>query len=111
MGLRFRRSFKLAPGVRMNFGSGGVSWSVGPRGAKVNFSNRGVYGSTSAFGFSSRQRLDSGSANRGTRAAQVTYLHVEASVSPEGFVVLTKADGTQVTGEVYEKALKQQPFC
>jgi hypothetical protein len=38
----------------------------------------------------------------------VTYLNVDASVSPDGLVVLTKADGTEVTGEVYVKALKQQ---
>jgi hypothetical protein len=108
MGLRFRRSFKLAPGIRMNLGSGGVSWSVGPRGAKVNFSRRGVYGTSSAFGLSSRQRLDSGNSTRKAPSAPVTYLHVDASVSPEGLVILTKADGTQVTGETYVKALKQQ---
>ncbi len=32
---RFRRSFKLLPGVRINLGKRGVSASVGPRGAKV----------------------------------------------------------------------------
>ncbi|MFN3790142.1 DUF4236 domain-containing protein [Massilia sp.] len=29
MGLRFRKSFKLAPGVRLNVGSSGMSWSLG----------------------------------------------------------------------------------
>jgi hypothetical protein len=37
MGLRFRKSFKLPPGVRLNVGSGGMSWSLGPRGASVSY--------------------------------------------------------------------------
>lgn len=35
MAIRFRRSFKVAPGVRVNISKGGVSTSIGPRGAKV----------------------------------------------------------------------------
>jgi len=35
MGLRFRRSIKLLPGVRLNFSKSGVSTSVGVRGAHV----------------------------------------------------------------------------
>jgi hypothetical protein len=43
MGWRFRRSVKIAPGVRLNFGKSGVtSWSVGGRGARVTFGKRGV---------------------------------------------------------------------
>jgi hypothetical protein len=43
MGWRFRRSIKLAPGVRVNFGSSGVSSvSVGRRGARVTIGKRGV---------------------------------------------------------------------
>jgi hypothetical protein len=38
----FRRSVKIAPGVRWNFGTRGSSWSIGPRGFKLNFSKRGV---------------------------------------------------------------------
>jgi hypothetical protein len=43
MTLRFRKSFKLAPGVRLNVGSSGMSWTVGPRGASVNIGKRGAY--------------------------------------------------------------------
>lgn len=34
---RFRRSVKIAPGVRLNFSKSGVSTSVGTRGARVTF--------------------------------------------------------------------------
>lgn len=44
MGLRFRRSIKILPGVRLNFSGRGVSTTVGRPGASVNISKRGVRG-------------------------------------------------------------------
>jgi hypothetical protein len=41
MGLRFRRSVKLLPGVRLNFGKRGASVSVGVRGAHVTYGPTG----------------------------------------------------------------------
>jgi hypothetical protein len=41
MGLRFRRTVRIAPGVRLNFSKSGVSTSVGPRGAKYTIGPRG----------------------------------------------------------------------
>jgi hypothetical protein len=41
MGLGFRKSFKLAPGVRLNLGRRSAGVSVGPRGAKVSANTRG----------------------------------------------------------------------
>ncbi len=42
MGLRFRKSFKIAPGVRVNVSTRGTSLSVGKRGLTTNISRRGV---------------------------------------------------------------------
>ncbi len=42
MGLRFRRSIRLLPGVRLNFSRSGISTSLGGHGATVNLSHRGV---------------------------------------------------------------------
>lgn len=42
MPIRFRKTIKVAPGVRLNLGKGGMSLSVGARGAKLNFSKKGV---------------------------------------------------------------------
>jgi hypothetical protein len=51
MGRRFRRSFRLAPGVRLNLGRHGItSTSVGQRGATVNLGKRGVTGTVSIPG-------------------------------------------------------------
>jgi hypothetical protein len=43
MGLRFRKSIKLLPGLRINFGLQGISATVGVRGASVNFGPRGTH--------------------------------------------------------------------
>lgn len=35
--MRFRKSIKLLPGVRLNMSNSGLSWTVGRPGASVNF--------------------------------------------------------------------------
>ena len=42
MGFRFRKSVKIAPGLKLNLSKSGGSLSIGGRGATVNLSNRGV---------------------------------------------------------------------
>ncbi len=42
MSWRFRQSFKIAPGVRINLSKSGISTSVGRAGASVNFSSLGT---------------------------------------------------------------------
>lgn len=42
MPIRFRKSFKIFPGVKVHVSKGGVSLSVGGPGATLNFSRRGV---------------------------------------------------------------------
>ncbi len=50
MAIRFRKSMKIAPGVRVNLSKSGVSTSVGGRGARVNVSKRGTRTTLSAPG-------------------------------------------------------------
>ena len=57
MGFRFRKSIKLAPGIRWNVGSGGSSWSFGPRGASVSMGKLGMFLNAGAAGFSWREQL------------------------------------------------------
>ncbi len=42
MPVRFRRTFTIFPGVRVNVSKGGMSLSVGKKGFHLNFSKRGV---------------------------------------------------------------------
>jgi hypothetical protein len=41
MGLIFRKSFKIAPGVRLTVSKRGMSVSAGPKGAKLSTNTRG----------------------------------------------------------------------
>jgi hypothetical protein len=42
MSFRFRRSIKILPGIRLNFGKRGISTSIGVRGAHVTFDKTGT---------------------------------------------------------------------
>ena len=42
MGFRFRRSFRIAPGLRLNFSKSGISTSIGGRGATYNIGPKGT---------------------------------------------------------------------
>ncbi len=42
MGLRYRKSIKVSPGVKLNLSKSGISTSVGKRGSTLNFSKRGT---------------------------------------------------------------------
>ncbi|MGP4041937.1 DUF4236 domain-containing protein [Gracilibacillus sp. D59] len=66
MGMRFRKSFKVAPGVRMNVGKKGVSTSIGGKGLRVNTSSKGVSVGTSIpdTGISYNKRVVGGTRNK-----------------------------------------------
>jgi hypothetical protein len=79
VGFRFRRSLRLAPGVRLNIGKRGVtSVSVGKRGATVNFGKRGVTGTASlrGTGLSYRHRFVKRRSSGGFGAALVVGVAV-----------------------------------
>jgi hypothetical protein len=60
MGFRFQRRIKLFPGVRLNFSRGGISTTVGVRGASITFGPRGTYANAGlpGTGLSFRERID-----------------------------------------------------
>ena len=65
MAFRFRKSFKIAPGIRVNIGKKGLSSiGMGPRGASVSMGRQGTHANVgiSGTGISFRHRLD-GSGN------------------------------------------------
>lgn len=66
MALRFRKSFKIAPGVRVNLSKSGTSYSVGRRGAMLNIGPKGkrVTVGLPGTGLSSSWMLDGKGAQR-----------------------------------------------
>lgn len=110
MGLRFRRSIKIAPGIRLNASRSGLGLSVGPRGSTVSFTKRGTYHNASAFGFSQRTRLDGDS--RPPPAARLpapssSSAKVTIEVHDDGTLSIQRNDGVALTVDQVAMVRKQ----
>jgi hypothetical protein len=111
MGLRFRKTIKLAPGIRMNFSTKGAGWTIGPRGSSIGIGQRAVHLNTSIAGFSSRQQLSGGT----SRVAQQingpkdsTTISISVSVSDDGQITFRDDSGNLLPEGVINIAKKQQ---
>jgi len=103
MALRFRKSIKLAPGIRMNLSGSGTSWTLGPRGASVSIGKRGTFLNTGipGTGLSSRARLSGGDATPRPQQARLAAkiqtqqqtVSLRVSVSDDGEVRFTDMTG------------------
>lgn len=113
MALRFRRSVKLAPGIRMNLSGSGVSWSLGPRGASIGIGKRGTFLNTGipGTGLYARQSLTSASSRPTGRAAppaETVNVKLSVTVEDDGSITFTDAGGSPVSGYLVDQAKKQQ---
>ena len=63
MAWNFRKRIKIAPGIHLNLSKGGVSTSIGPKGAKISIGKNGTYLNTSipGTGLYSRTKLSGNS--------------------------------------------------
>lgn len=106
MGIRFRKSFKLAPGIRMNLSGGGASFGFGPRGASVSVGSRGVYSNVGipGTGLSSRQKLSGG----GDRNASTH--RTQPSVAAPRNVSMAVSVGVRDDGDVYFQNESGEPL-
>ena len=101
MAFRFRRSIKLAPGLRLNVGKRGFSVSAGVRGASVTLGQRGVYANVGlpGSGISYRTKLNGplatspASTRRGAAPSVSRALPASAS-SPLDIRIGLREDGT-----------------
>jgi hypothetical protein len=80
MGFRFRKSVRIAPGIRVNFSARGASVSAGPRGASLSFGSRGAYANVGipGSGLSFRDRIDSASTQRHLAGHQAREARISA---------------------------------
>ncbi|WP_367280376.1 DUF4236 domain-containing protein [Sulfuricaulis sp.] len=110
MGLRFRRSVKLAPGIRMNFSGSGISWTLGPRGASVGIGKRGTYLNSGipGTGFYARERIGGSGAGSRARASSYSSMSVTVGVTDDGTVYFRDADGNPLAEHLINAAKKQQ---
>ena len=109
MSLRFRRSLRLAPGIRMNFGMRGASLSLGGRGSGVTFGSRGV---TSHFGIpgtglSLQQRSGTGRRTSPRAAVRTTTLDALLRIGDDGVLQYLYPDETPLPPKLVRAARQQ----
>src|SRR5690349_14874230 len=94
MAIRFRRSLRLAPGLRLSFSGSGVSVSAGVRGASVSFGSRGTFLNSGipGTGLYSRSRLDSAPERSSSRPGKVS-VGATIKVEDDGTVVFIDENG------------------
>lgn len=83
MGLRFRQSFTLFPGVRLNVGKRGMSASFGVPGATLNLSARGLRGTVGLPGSGLSYTAMLAPAGGSAPAAEPTYWQPPQSFAPQ----------------------------
>ena len=111
MALRFQRRIKIAPGLRLNIGKGGVSVSAGPRGASVTAGKRGLFANAGlpGTGLSSRQRLLAGNSSHqpNNRATSTQIITVRFTADEDGNCCLIRADGSPLSDAEVKGVRKQ----
>ncbi len=116
MSLRFRKSIKLATGVRLNFSGSGTSWTFGPRGASIGVGSRGTYLNTGipGTGLFSRTRLSGGESSRASSSSRTasappegSKVEMTCSLNDDGVMTFKDANGDPVSERIVEIAKKQ----
>lgn len=116
MSLRFRKSIKLAPGIRLNLSGSGASWTFGPRGASVGVGSRGTYLNTGipGTGLFSRTRISGGESSRASNdssgssaSSPSSKVQMTCSLNDGGVMTFKDANGDPVSERVVEIAKKQ----
>lgn len=115
MALRFRKSVKILPGVRVNFGLKGASVRVGAKGASVSIGKQGVYGNVSipGTGISFREKLSNNSRNERVLkqqrvSEQQTTVGVTLSLLDDGNITYRDENGNFLDKKIITKIWQQQ---
>lgn len=116
--LRFRRSVRLAPGVRLNFSGSGISATVGGRGHSVNFGRRGTYlnAGIPGTGLYMRERIGGGGHKAPVRvsqpvrrsAPQHVQMQVNIRLDESGVLHFEDGNGNPLPDNLIKKAKTQQ---
>lgn len=109
MALRFRKSIKLAPGIRWNLSGSGSSWTFGPRGASIGVGKRGSFLNTGipGTGLSSRSRVSAPSSRSPRSAPATTTYSMTCGIRDDGTLFFEDASGSPMSDHLVEVAKKQ----
>ncbi|QUA54660.1 DUF4236 domain-containing protein [Aristaeella lactis] len=122
MGMRFRRSVKILPGVRINFSKSGMSTTIGPKGASINIGKNGTYLNTGIPGTGLYMREKIGGGKTTTRQASSSgrgkgydpeflrryeqYKPVIIKINGSGKITIEDKNGDVITDEFFLKKMK-----
>ena len=125
MGMRFRRSVKIMPGVRINFSKSGMSTTIGPKGTSVNIGKKGTYLNTGIPGTGVYMREKIGGGQAKTRQASASsgskgydpeflrryelYKPVTIKINSAGKITIEDKNGDVITDEFFLKKMKATP--
>ncbi|MEM7588058.1 MAG: DUF4236 domain-containing protein, partial [Acidobacteriota bacterium] len=110
MGFRFRRSVKLAPGVRLNFGMRSASISLGGRGGTLTFGTSGTTATASipGSGLSYQHRFgSSGSKRKARRERPQPQQFAVAFALDEDGKVTASSEGEPLSPRLARQAVEQ----
>lgn len=115
MSIRFRKSIKLMPGVRVNFGAKSGSLTVGPRGSSVSFGSRGVYSNVgiTGTGISYRTKIGGSQTQNQTRTqlnrnnSNIVQMSLSLALRDDGNVIFKDDKGNLLPDHFITQAKKQ----
>lgn len=105
MGWSYRKSFGSGP-FRVNFSKSGVSYSVGVKGARVNFGPKGTYVNLSSHGISYRRKITGSAEPLHLPASKLLPLvdHGSQNIASAGIDRLTDTDSKDFITELTQKS-------
>src|SRR5258708_6665078 len=115
MAWRFRKSFKVMPGLKLNVSRRGLSATIGSSPLSLNVGPKGIYGKLSipGTGLGIRQRLDGTDARPRSRGGPVTPAKIPAAAQqiPQPPAVEIRSASTELLNsesmEVMRRLLKE----
>jgi hypothetical protein len=108
--MRFRKSIKLAPGVRMHVGGSAINWCVGPRRATARFGKRrsSVGSGTAGTGVFARETPGSADARATLSPPTTMRAAITADVASDGRLRFRDAEGNPLPYGQITRAKREQ---
>ncbi|OCL86268.1 DUF4236 domain-containing protein [Arcobacter porcinus] len=114
MALRFRKSIKILPGIRVNISSKGTSLNVGPRGSSISIGKQGVYSNTSipGIGISFRKKISNNikteRALKQQRLSEQQIINVSLSLIDDGNIMYKDENENLLDRKIVTKLWKEK---
>ena len=117
MVLRFRKSVKILPSIKVNVGLKGASLSAGARGASVSIGKKGAYSNLSipGTGISFREKISNNSRNEKAlkrqkivEQTQTSTQNIDLDLSDDGNIIYKDKEGNTLDKKIVTHLWQQQ---